>query len=181
MHMIGSHHSAQQAASTEGRIVGTLQLGHTELSRTALRRNVPLHRLSHPKDPAGNPFVEVLTSEDGVRVIGYRFIGGRPGPCIMIAGFSPVAHAVFDRLLTIPTLPWLRGTLYMMMPDGLDQIDGQSVAGFVPDGQVDEVMFLPDSGSREGFIDAVREGYWMTLRLCARLGMIDGRGILPSR
>ncbi len=45
--------------------------------------------------------------------LGYIVGGHRPGPNALVAGYQPVADLVFDALLALPSLPWIRGTLYL--------------------------------------------------------------------
>ena len=42
----------------------------------------------------------------------------------------------------------------------------------------DNVVFLPAYISSEFQDAAITQGYWSTLRHCARLGMISGRGVV---
>ncbi|MBV2361304.1 hypothetical protein KUH32_16185 [Thalassococcus sp. CAU 1522] len=127
-----------------------------------------------------NRFVEILTA-DGGDIVGYRLGGARPGPSLMVAGYAPLALQVFDRLLALPTLPWLRGTLTLVSLGALNE--GRTVCGLdhAPNQPVDEVLFLPFAADSALQDAASRTGYWMVLRLCAKLGMIDGRGIIGRR
>lgn len=122
-------------------------------------------------------FVEVLTSERSSTVIGYRLGGASPGPNILIAGHAPIADAVYDQLVGLATLPWMRGTLYLI---SLNALDGQEIGeslSFVPEDHIDEVLFLPYAGQPEFIEAATKTGYWSILQVCARMGMIDGRGV----
>tara|TARA_R110002072_G_scaffold58841_5_gene149632 strand:+ start:98 stop:247 length:150 start_codon:yes stop_codon:yes gene_type:complete len=49
----------------------------------------------------------VLTAKDSGGTIGYRFGGDRPGPNALVAGDAPLVEALFDRLRSLPTLPWM--------------------------------------------------------------------------
>lgn len=127
-------------------------------------------------------YVDVITSQRDGLVVGYRLQGGRPGPKLLVAGFSPCADIIYDRLLNLPTLPWLRGSLSMLMLDASDITDLSVAEMFGPDAQVDETLFLPFVAAEpDDMTDQVRDGYRSVLRLCERLGMIDGRGVYPRR
>lgn len=56
-------------------------------------------------------FIEVLTSEINGQPFGYRVVGHDAGPQIVVAGICASAASVFDRLLSIPSLGWIRGSL----------------------------------------------------------------------
>lgn len=127
-------------------------------------------------------YVDVITSQQGGHVTGYRLQGSRPGPNLLVAGFSPCADAIYDRLLNLPTLPWLRGTLSMLLLD-TPNISDRSVTELTgPGTRIDDVLFLPfNTMEPDHMADHVRSGYRSVLRLCERLGMIDGRGVYPRR
>ena len=48
---------------------------------------------------------------------------------------------------------------------------------FVPEEQIDEVLFLPYCRQSAFADDAAKQGYRTPLKTCARLGMINGRGV----
>ncbi|SPH23973.1 hypothetical protein DEA8626_03050 [Defluviimonas aquaemixtae] len=124
-------------------------------------------------------FIEVLNDARDARPFGYRIGGIRPGPTAVVAGHSPIAQDIYERLLDLPTLPWLRGSLVLITLDALDvaSIDDELIDLIGP---VDRTLHLPFP-SREDHDEAVRQGYWTVLKLCAQLGMISGRGVsMPS-
>jgi hypothetical protein len=122
-------------------------------------------------------FVEVLSTSSRARKLGYRLGGSRPGPNVLVAGLSRVAEQVFEGLLALPTLPWLRGELVLIALEALDEegpggrVEALSETGF------DEILFLPYAVKAPFSEEAAREGYRTVLRLCTQLGMIDGRGV----
>ena len=121
-------------------------------------------------------FLEVLTTQAGGRVFGHRLVGASPGPQAVAAGTCSAAEEVFDRLLSIPTLRWMRGTLVLIRLDALDDPVGE-LSVLPPIGHVDRTLMLPwpDADTPEDLL--VRRSYHMVLRLCAKLGMIAGRGV----
>lgn len=123
----------------------------------------------------GCRYVEVLNDRRDARPFGFRIGGVRPGPTAVVAGYSPVAQEIYERLLDLPTLPWLRGSLVLITLDALDValIDDEMIDLIGP---VDRTLHLPFP-TRTNREAAVREGYWAVLKLCAQLGMISGRGV----
>lgn len=141
-----------------------------------------VNEISKPKNPSGRHvgcgFVEVLNQACDARAFGYKIGGSRPGPTVVVAGYAPVANDIYERLLDLPTLPWLRGSLVLITLDALDiaTID-EELTDLI--GPVDRTLHLPFRAGRD-HVDAAREGYWTVLKLCAQLGMISGRGIHRS-
>lgn len=121
-------------------------------------------------------FVEVLaTRHDGIP-FGYRFQGHRSGPQLVVAGLCPSAAGVFDRIIQIPTLPWMRGTLTLIMLDAFNDLTGNENQ-FDPLGPIDRTIMLPamvNGSSNEGDL---KRHYHTVLSACAALGMISGRGV----
>ena len=105
--------------------------------------------------------------------------GLRPGPVVVVSGFTALASPVYDRLLELSSLPFIRGTLLLVYTDRL----GKTPRQFETIQAVDELLFLPfvevDSADATDLAEAREEAYWTILSLCARLGMIAGRGIPP--
>ena len=124
---------------------------------------------------AGCGFVEVLTRTSDACVFGYRIGGARPGPTVVVAGYAPVAPDIYDRLLKLPTLPWMRGTLVLVTLDTLDAaLIEEELVGQI--GPVERTIHLPYPDRRDSEPE-IRRGYWTVLKACARLGMISGRGV----
>lgn len=126
-------------------------------------------------DPATSGYIQVLTTESTGTVYGYRFVGAKAGPQIVVAGHCDSAQEVFDRLIAIPTLPWMRGSMVFVRLDMLDDINAD-FAALSPLGQVDRTIVLPlaDSTDKER---TIRTAYHAVLRAFAGLGMISGRGV----
>jgi hypothetical protein len=125
-------------------------------------------------------FVDVLTSEFTGDLVGYRIGGCRPGPNAVVAGDAILIDALFGRYMDLPTLPWLWGSLYLVVLDSAH-------SGYLPeltrclDGvTIDGLVMLPYAPSDGGHDRSVDSGYWAGLRLCRQLGMIGGRGIPPD-
>ena len=120
-------------------------------------------------------YVQVLTTESTGTVYGYRFVGAKAGPQIVVAGHCDSAQEVFDRLIAIPTLRWMRGSMVFVRLDMLDDINADFTA-LLPLGHVDRTIVLPlaDATDKER---TIRTAYHAVLRACAGLGMISGRGV----
>lgn len=121
-------------------------------------------------------FVEILTNDRDGTPFGYRLRGNAAGPQLVVAGFCPMAMPIFDRLLSIPTLPWMRGTLVLVRLDILDECL-QDLMRLDPLGPVDRTIILPWSHTDEPDTRTLLAQYHMVLRACADLGMISGRGV----
>lgn len=103
-------------------------------------------------------------------------IGGHfSGPVVAVCAFGAVAELVFSRLQNVPTLPWLRGSLHLIRVDELGCVSQ------VPNSiDPDEIIMLEAPSSQKDKAAAAESGYWDVLRLCASLGMIEGRGIFSE-
>jgi hypothetical protein len=125
--------------------------------------------------PAINGDIQVLKTESTGTVYGYRLVGANAGPQIVVAGHCDSAQQVFDRLIAIPTLPWMRGSLVFVRLDMLDDINADFDV-LAPLGKVDRTLVLPlaDDTNKER---VVRAAYHDVLRACTELGMISGRGV----
>ena len=121
-------------------------------------------------------FVEVLASERTGAPFGYRLQGTKAGPQLVVAGVCPFAEDVFDRILRIPTLPWIRGTLVLLRLDALDNVSSD-LQSLDPLGPVDRTLTLPIHNGEALEAFEVRRSYHQILRTCAELGMIAGRGV----
>ncbi len=121
-------------------------------------------------------FVEVLTSRASGERIGYRLIGAKAGPQLVAAGVCEAAEHVFDRFLSIPTLPWMRGNLILLRLDVLhDVID--DLEELRPMGRIDQTVLLAWDDGEITSDTMVRRNYHMVLRACTNHGMISGRGV----
>lgn len=121
-------------------------------------------------------FVEVLATEREGIPYGYRLRGHRSGPQLVVAGLCPAAREVFGRILHIPTLPWMRGTLTLIMLDAFDDLIAD-VNQFDPLGPIDRTTMLPSMDNGSSNEGDLKRHYHTVLRACAALGMISGRGI----
>ena len=83
---------------------------------------------------------------------------------------------MFDRLLMIPTLPWMRGNLLLIKLNDLhDLVD--EIAALRPVGKIDRTVLLPWGSGDLSDDQLIKRGYHSVLRACADLGMITGRGV----
>lgn len=121
-------------------------------------------------------YIAALTATAKGTVIGYRLVGASAGPQLVVAGICPSSEHVFDRLLSIPTLPWMRGSLVLIRTSALDNLlsDLPSVSVL---GEIDRTMVLPFSDTEKADETIIRRSYHQVLRACASLGMISGRGV----
>jgi len=122
-------------------------------------------------------FVEVLTAEISGDVFGYRFGGSLPGPNALIAGDAVLIESLFDRLNVLPTLPWMWGKLYLVALDDVEITDLHDVRLELAGVHLDELIMLPHRAGKTLCTHSLDRAYWATLRLCSRLGMIQGRGV----
>lgn len=133
----------------------------------------------HPDDAAESSLVHILTSPWSGSTIGYRVGGFNAGPSVLVECCDPVAPLVYDRLLRLPTLAWMRGTLNLVF---LDVIEHEGLEGCVAElvgSRPDELVSLPCNLDGKHHKETAIEGYWTVLRACKALGMIEGRGVLP--
>ncbi|WP_439153727.1 hypothetical protein [Yoonia sp.] len=125
---------------------------------------------------AATNMAEVLTLPHWQGPVGYRLGGYRPGPTIAVTGHSPVADIVYDRLLRVPTLAWMRGTMILMHMDLTEGHSLHQILGIERGAQIDRVVVLPHLHTKA----ALDLGYWHVLQVCTHLGMINGRGVRPQ-
>lgn len=112
-------------------------------------------------------FAEVLPT-------GLQFKGSSAGPEILVAAPKDLAEAVFKRLLNLPTLPWMSGAIRFVALD-----EAQST--FHGEETFDEMLCLPRVLDQELDEQSIHHALLTTLRLCAKLGMISGRGLGDPR
>jgi hypothetical protein len=89
------------------------------------------------------PLVEVLTTKTGSDVFGFRITGFYTGPSVLVAGHALIADQVYARLMQIPTLGWMRGTLTLVF---LNMMEGEGLSAHLDtqiDPTPDELLFLP--------------------------------------
>ena len=132
------------------------------------------------KPEGDSTFVDVLTCETSGIPFGYRLIGAAPGPQVVVAGIGRIAEQVFDGLMAIPTLPWMRGTLVLVHLDVLDHPAGETALR-VPLGPVDRTLKLPWPSQALPEAPLVRQSLHRVLHVCADMGMISGRGLIPRQ
>ncbi|MEN8750653.1 hypothetical protein [Marivita sp.] len=120
------------------------------------------------------------------RRFGFRVGGLRAGPDVVVACQAALARQVYQRLLLIPSLNRLKGRLFLISLDRLEDLeDIGSLLGLLGvAAPFDYIMTLPalefDALDEAAAAELVRRNYFAVLRLCARMGMVHGRGI-PDR
>ncbi|KQB95526.1 hypothetical protein AL073_14925 [Loktanella sp. 1ANDIMAR09] len=123
------------------------------------------------------PLVEVLTNSAGTVIIGYRLGGIYAGPHVVVAGHDPIADMTYSRLISLPTIGWMRGSLTLLLMNAMERCGLLDDTVNALDPRLDEIHFLPNNLDPAFHAEAAVSGYRSTLRLCARLGMISGRGV----
>jgi|SRR6056297_2350626 len=117
------------------------------------------------------------------RRFGFRVGGLVNGPDVVVACQAALARQVYQRLLLIPSLNRLKGQLFLISLDRLDDLqDFGSLRGLLGvSGPIDHILTLPsvelDTLDETAATELVRRNYYAVLRLCARMGMVQGRGI----
>jgi len=122
-------------------------------------------------------FTEVLTSEMNGNLLGYRIGGSRHGPNAVLASDAVLTEALFERFMSLPTLPWLWGRLYLVSLDSVDSGCLQELHSCLHGVPIDRLLMLPYAAKGIGHANSIESGYWTGLRLCRQLGMIEGRGV----
>lgn len=118
-------------------------------------------------------YLEILTTGAGI-AYGCRLHGASRGPQLAVTGIGAVADRVFDDLLAIPTLPWMRGRIVFIRLDALDGGDD----GLAALGPVDRTVTLPFHEGADA--QTLEQARGLVLDVCANLGMIAGRGLPPG-
>lgn len=120
------------------------------------------------------------------RPYGFEVGGLAAGPNVLVGCHSALARQVYQRLLLIPSLNRIRGRLFLLALDRLGDFGALGSLDELPGvtGPIDRVMTLPsielDALDDRAAAELVRRNYYAVLRLCARMGMVQGRGI-PDR
>lgn len=133
-----------------------------------------------PAAQADANYVEVFTCDGNGAVFGYRLVGASAGPQVAVLGSCAAAELAFDRLMNIPTLPWMRGNLVLIQIDALDAAFSQ-IDALESLGPIDRTITLPRASAVVPTEAEVRQYYQSVLRVCAELGMISGRGLSRSQ
>jgi hypothetical protein len=126
-------------------------------------------------DPNECHSVEILTSETTGKVIGYCLGGGRPGPNLLVSGHPPLIDDIFEKLIQIPTLPWMWGKLYLV---NLNALDGEAQGNpwrTLNQITFDDSVFLPPLDAASDVVGSTADACKTVLRACAGMGMIVGR------
>lgn len=125
------------------------------------------------------PVVALLHNRTG-DLIGYRIGGHTPGPEVVIVGYRSASAEAFHRLAQLPSLPFLLGQVTLIYQEALE--DQQSGFGYAALSRrhIDGSLFISydaDNMTEDSLGRMRSDAYWSVLRLCARLGMINGRGV----
>lgn len=124
-----------------------------------------------------------LPQEHQYQRFGFRISGSTAGPNIVVACQDALARRVYQRILLIPSLNRIKGHLFLISSDRLGNLrELESLRGLLGvDGPIDHIMTLPavkfDTLNDTAVTEAVRQNYFAVLRLCAQMGMVQGRGI----
>jgi hypothetical protein len=138
-----------------------------------------------PKVVVPRPYIAELHHLTAPGHYGFCIGGSRPGPNVLISGSTNLTQQVFQRLLLLPTLSRMRGKLFLILIDKIqDDTEFDGLGTILGRDIIDEQMFLPfvdiaqmDKALRDS---AVADAYWQVLRICTDWGMIEGRGIAPN-
>lgn len=157
------------------RFLGFLQIGDATEGRTGMG--------SQLDDLSTNSIgVTPIIYADGSDVAGYIVSGAERGPMALAVGRRSVASEAFHRLAQLESLPRMRGRLLLVFENALEQPkSGLSYAALDRLRFDGNVTILADATDVAYKTAARNEAYWTVLRLLARLGMIDGRGVPPCR
>jgi hypothetical protein len=129
------------------------------------------------KRVSDNRFVEVLTNPQSGMEIGYTLGGAKSGPRFLVVGHAPIIDKIYERLIALPTLPWVCGQIFLVPLDDMDESELSDVLAQLPESSFDEAILLPIMDSQATQIQTVHHGYWKVLRLATQLGMIAGKGV----
>jgi hypothetical protein len=121
------------------------------------------------------PFAEVLVNPHARIPYGVRFGGDRPGPSALFTAPSTTIETVARRMIKLPTLPWIWGHIYLISSDMISSGQQVDVTSCLPNVIFDDITI--SAASNQDSTDTLDAAYWTVLRLCARLGMIQGRGV----
>ena len=114
-------------------------------------------------------------------VVALRIGGQLTGPVLLVCGREAICRPVFGRLIRLPSLPRLTGTLLLAYIGGFDAA-GQSPYQSEPllNPRFDEALFFDyHGGGSTARTRFERTAYWAILRKMTAIGMISGRGV-PS-
>ena len=134
-------------------------------------------KLYHGHAKSDAALVEVITDAKHGEPLGFEICGAFAGPTLLVAGHAAVADMVYDRLMKLPTLSWMHGTLVLVF---LDRMEREGLAFHVQDmtnPEPDDLVFLPYDLDPSHHAVAAEAGYDTTLRASARLGMISSRDL----
>ena len=112
----------------------------------------------------------------GDQSVGYHITGSRRGPTLLVAGHGNAMQRVYRRILALPHLPWIRGSLVLVhLDDAKPWLDDSTLDDVSAQfGPIDDTLHLFGSATDH------QELYWTVLRFCTQYGMISGRGV-PMR
>ncbi|HSF95365.1 MAG TPA: hypothetical protein VLA52_10095 [Thermohalobaculum sp.] len=112
-------------------------------------------------------------------VVVLRIGGELKGPVLLVCGREPICRPIFKKIITLPSLPWLSGTL-MLGYIGDFEGTGHSAYECEPfrNPTFDESLFLDfhENGGRS-HARYCQHAYWAILRKMTQIGMISGRGV----
>jgi len=125
---------------------------------------------------------ELQHPEDEILVV-LRLRGRSSGPTLLVCGREAFCRPIYGRLMRVPSLPRLSGTLVLGYLGEREAAEPRSPAEIAAerDPFFDDALFLEFSGEDDALQERHRQvAYWTILRNMAAIGMIAGRGVPPS-
>lgn len=117
--------------------------------------------------------VDVITDTTQEAPLGYEICGAFAGPTLLVAGHTAVADLVYDRLMKLPTLAWMHGTLVLVFLDRMERHGLDFHVSRMTTPAPDDLVFLPYDLDPSHHAAAAQDGFEDALRVSARLGMIS--------
>lgn len=116
--------------------------------------------------------VDVITDAAESAPLGYEICGAFAGPTLLVVGHSAVAEKVYDRLVKLPTLVRMHGTLVLVFLDRMERHGFDLYINQMGAPAPDELVFLAFDLDPAHHAAAAQAGFEEALRISARLGMI---------
>tara|TARA_R100000935_G_scaffold11029_1_gene22081 strand:- start:392 stop:811 length:420 start_codon:yes stop_codon:yes gene_type:complete len=123
--------------------------------------------------------VDVITDTAQGASLGYEICGAFAGPTLLVAGHTAIADLVYDRLMKLPTLAWMHGTLVLLFLDRMEKHGLDFHVTQMTNPEPDELVFLPFDLDPAHHAAAAQDGFNDALNVSVRLGMIAAI-VLPA-
>lgn len=132
-------------------------------------------------------YVQKLVEPETSVQIGFKIDNCRPGKDVLVAGRTDCAIKVYEQLIRLPSLARLKGRLFLVTVDPLDDLDLQGSFAEITGkgGNFDHYLFLrfyhksttePAATKKE-----IHNGYLRLLRMCVKNNLILKRAIIPDQ